>query len=169
MTSTDPRTQQDLRYGDPAAPPTDWAVARRALAEAELYWLSTVRPDGRPHVTPLVAVLLDGALHLCTGSHERKARNLTQNREVVLTTGSNSWASGLDLVVEGTAEQVTDNARLRRIADAYEQKYGSDWRFEVGDGAFRSSGESEALVFAVPLRTVFGFGKDPHSQTRWRF
>ena len=35
-----------------------------------------VRRDGRPHVTPLPAMWLDGALHLCTGAHEEKARNL---------------------------------------------------------------------------------------------
>jgi len=32
------------------------------LEKAEVFWLSTVRPDGRPHVTPMVSVWLDGAL-----------------------------------------------------------------------------------------------------------
>ena len=46
------------------------------LERAELYWLTTVRADGRPHVTPLIAVTADGAVHFCTGLREQKARNL---------------------------------------------------------------------------------------------
>jgi hypothetical protein len=34
-----------------------------------------VRADGRPHVTPLISVLVDGALHFCTGATEQKAKN----------------------------------------------------------------------------------------------
>jgi nitroimidazol reductase NimA-like FMN-containing flavoprotein (pyridoxamine 5'-phosphate oxidase superfamily) len=48
------------------AGPTAWKRGRRELKDAELYWLSTVRPDGRPHVTPLLGVWLDGALYFCT-------------------------------------------------------------------------------------------------------
>jgi len=33
-----------------------WPEAREHLEMAELYWLTTVRGDGRPHVTPLIAV-----------------------------------------------------------------------------------------------------------------
>jgi hypothetical protein len=41
----------------------------------------TVRPDGRPQVTPVVAVWLDGAVHFTTGPTERKAHNLAQKYE----------------------------------------------------------------------------------------
>lgn len=57
----------DARYSDETAVATDWALVRDQLAGAEVDWLSSVRPDGRPHVTPLIAVWLDGALHFCTG------------------------------------------------------------------------------------------------------
>jgi len=45
------------------ATPTEWSQARDELAGAEVYWLSTVRPDGRPHVTPLLGIWLEGALY----------------------------------------------------------------------------------------------------------
>ncbi|MFF5209594.1 hypothetical protein [Streptosporangium sp. NPDC000396] len=61
-----------------------------------------------------------------------------------------------------------DDARLRRVADAYESKYGSDWHFEVRDGAFHGE-EVEALVYEVVPVTAFGFRKGEFSQTRWRF
>jgi hypothetical protein len=72
------------------------------------------------------------------------------------------------MVVEGDAATVSDEATLRRIADAYESKYGSDWRFEVRDGAFFGEG-GRALVYEAAPSTVFGFGKGEFSQTRWRF
>jgi nitroimidazol reductase NimA-like FMN-containing flavoprotein (pyridoxamine 5'-phosphate oxidase superfamily) len=68
---------------------TAWAQARGALQDADVYWLSTVRQDGRPHVTPFLGVWVNGALHFCTGSTERKAKNLAENRHCVLTTGCN--------------------------------------------------------------------------------
>ncbi len=168
MVRTDPQTDLDPRYGEPDATATGWADAVRELAAAELSWLSTVRPDGRPHVTPLLTVWRDGALHFCTGARERKARNLATNPNVVLTTGGNALKGGLDLVVEGTAVRVRDTERLQELADAWEQKYGSDWRFEVQDDAFGGQG-GPAYVFRVEPATAFGFGKDPYSQTRWRF
>jgi hypothetical protein len=136
------------------------------LENAEVYWLSTVRPDGRPHVTPLIAVWLDGALHFCTGPTERKAKNLLGNPKCTLTTGCNTQ-EGLDLVVEGDAVRVNDDATLKRLADLYASKY--EWQFEVRDAAFIGDG-GEALVYAVRPSTAFGFGKgDTFSQTRWRF
>lgn len=165
-----PRTDLAEAYSEPDAPATDWAAAREELARAEVFWLTTVRPDGRPHVTPLLGVLSDDALHFCTGPEERKARNLTGNARVALVTGSNSLHGGLDLVVEGEAVRVTDDAELRRLAGLYEAKYGSDWRFEAHGGLFHHThGGGRALVFRVTPVTAFGFAKAPYSQTRWRF
>jgi general stress protein 26 len=164
-----PETTLDPRFSDPKAHAAEWSEAASRLAGAEVFWLTTVRPDGRPHVTPLITVWSEGALHFCTGPEERKARNLEENQEVVLTTGTASLADGFDLVVEGTAVRVTEETRLQALTRAYVEKYGDDWRFEVRDGAFVGDGGT-ALVFAVAPRTVFGFAKgDPFGQTRWRF
>ncbi|NDL56591.1 pyridoxamine 5'-phosphate oxidase family protein [Phytoactinopolyspora mesophila] len=170
MTTDEPTTELDRRYSDEDAEPVAWAEARRALAEAELSWISTVRPDGRPHVTPLLTVWEDGALHFTTGPEERKCRNLQGNPHVVLTTGTNTLYGGLDLVVEGTAVRVADEETLHGLAKAWVTKYGETWRFDVADGAFRhSGGTGEAWVFRVEPRSAFGFGKAPYSQTSWRF
>jgi hypothetical protein len=166
----EPIAELDPRFSSPAAAPTEWVAARDRLVDAEVYWLSTVRLDGRPHVTPLLVVWLDGSLHFCTGPTEQKAKNLADNPNCVLTTGDNMLGEGLDLVVEGEAARVTDADRLARLADEYEEKYGEDWRFEVRDGSFWSSAGGTALVFEVVPSTVFGFAKgEVFSQTRFRF
>ncbi len=166
--SSDPTPDFDSRFSDPEAGPTPWTDAWHALEHAELYWLTTVRADGRPHVTPLIAVAQDGAVHFCTGLREQKARNLEHSAQVALTTGTNTWAQGLDVVVEGTAARVTDRETLQRLADAYEAKYGSVWHFDVGDGVF-GSGADAAAVFRVEPAKVLAFAKEPHAQTTYRF
>ena len=55
----EPVTELDVRFSDPGAKATPWAKARAALETAQLSWLTTVRADGRPHVTPLVSVWLE--------------------------------------------------------------------------------------------------------------
>ncbi|MEU9124312.1 pyridoxamine 5'-phosphate oxidase family protein [Streptomyces sp. NPDC048506] len=177
MTASAPRrepvTELDPNYSSEDAKRIAWSAAVGGMTEAEIFWLSTVRPDGRPHVTPLLAVWADDALHFCTGPGERKAKNLAANAHCALTTstaGGNDLHAGLDVVVEGEAVQVGDEATLRRLAELYVEKYGSDWQFEVRDGAFHGQG-GRAVVFRVEPSTAFGFGRgeSEYSQTRWRF
>jgi hypothetical protein len=165
----EPITEFDARYSAPGANATPWAEAREHLERAEAFWISTVRRDGSPHVTTLLAVWLDDALHFTTGPAEQKARNLETNQHCALTTGTSSWNKGLDIVVEGVAERLTDPDGLNRLADAYGAKYGSEWRFEVAGDVFRNSGGGDALAFRVAPTRAFGFRKGDFSQTCWRF
>ena len=136
MTMQMPVTDLDQRYSGEGTSATEWTEGRRRLEEAQLYWLVTVCPDGRPHVTPLISVAMDGARYFATGPEERKAKNLAENPHCILLTGNNTWDEGPDVVLEGDASTVTDEALLQRIADAYLAKYGEAWRFTVRDGAF---------------------------------
>ena len=169
---TTPVTKLDQRYSDPRATAADWAQTQQALENAELFWVTTVRADGRPHVTPVVAAWSGGAIWFSTGAGEQKFLNLRANPHVVLTTGCNQWDRGLDVVVEGRAVQVTDDAALERAAAAFTSKWDGRWRWTARDGAFRDadSGGGEALVFAVTPVRVFAHAKgDPFGATTHRF
>lgn len=89
---------------------------------------------------------------------------------MVLTTGStNSLSEGDDVVVEGEAVRVTDEATLRTPARLWTEKYGENGTFEVRDGVFAHTA-GEALVFRVAPRKAFGFHRgEPYGQTRWSF
>src|SRR6476619_5195147 len=76
------------RYGDAAATAPPWDVVERLLTDAQLYWIVTVRTDGRPHAVPLVGVWHDGTFAFCTGPDEQKHRNLEANPQVAVTTGT---------------------------------------------------------------------------------
>jgi hypothetical protein len=71
MAATNPITELHPGYSSDDATATPWPDALAQIQRAQIFWLSTVRPDGRPHVTPLIAVWLDGALCFCTGHGER--------------------------------------------------------------------------------------------------
>jgi hypothetical protein len=88
---------------------------------------------------------------------------------VILTTGCNTWERGLDVVVEGAAERVTDDALLRRLATAWAGKWDGRWRYEARDGAFHHPDGGVALVFQVAPSKVLAFGKGEFSHTRYRF
>jgi hypothetical protein len=81
-------------------------------------------------------------------------------------TGTNTWQSGLDVVVEGTAERVRGRGALQSLADAYRAKYGEDWSMAVDDEVFDPDGQS-AHVFRVAPAKVLAFAKSPHGQTRF--
>jgi nitroimidazol reductase NimA-like FMN-containing flavoprotein (pyridoxamine 5'-phosphate oxidase superfamily) len=165
----EPVPEQDIRFGDPDAPATPWADVLRLLETAELFWISTVRGDGRPHVTPLPVVWWDDRLHFCTGPAEQKAVNISRNPRVALTTGCNRWKEGLDVVVEGTAVRITDESALRALADLWRSKYHGDWDFTVEGGLFHHEDGGSAVVFGVTPMKVLAFAKGAFAQTRYRF
>jgi general stress protein 26 len=159
----------DPRFSDPEAEPVSWDEAERVLEGAQLAWITTVRADGRPHVTPLVTVWLDQRLHFCTGPDEQKARNLAANPHVVVTTGCNSWDDGLDVMVEGQAVRVTDRPTLERLAAAWTTKWDGSWVYTVVDDGFAHRGGAGGVhVYAVHTAKVLAFGKGTFSQARYR-
>jgi hypothetical protein len=165
--SMEPIVELNEGFSEPAATAPAWSMIAAEIAAAEMFWLSTVRGDGRPHVTPLPAVWDADALHFCTGDAEQKSRNLRQDPRCVLTTGTNALHGGIDVVIEGTAVRVTDRDRLTALAALWKSKL--DWDYQVGDDAFRDGAGRTGLVFAVRPEKILAFGKDPYSQTRYRF
>jgi nitroimidazol reductase NimA-like FMN-containing flavoprotein (pyridoxamine 5'-phosphate oxidase superfamily) len=168
MSWSAPTPELHAGFSDPGATPTPWEDVVGVLDSAELFWISTVRTDGQPHVTPLPAVWHDGALYFCTGPGEQKAVNLLANDACALTTGNNRWKAGLDVVVEGRADRVTDDAHLRVLAAMWSTKYHGDWEYEARDGAFHHT-VGMAHVFEVRPRKVLSFAKGDFAQTRFRF
>jgi nitroimidazol reductase NimA-like FMN-containing flavoprotein (pyridoxamine 5'-phosphate oxidase superfamily) len=175
--ASEPVAELHPGYSSAGARATPWGEVVDVLERAEIYWIATVRADGRPHVTPIPAMWLDGALHFSTGLEEQKGRNLERNPNCVLTTGNNSYRDGLDVVVEGPAERVTDRTMLQRLADLYESKI--QWPYDVVEGGFRHRPEgpqpetadpAEVVpVFAVRPSKVLSFGRgERFSQTRYR-
>jgi nitroimidazol reductase NimA-like FMN-containing flavoprotein (pyridoxamine 5'-phosphate oxidase superfamily) len=159
------------RFSTEGAHALPWTDAEEVLSQAEVYWVSTVRPDGHPHTTPLIAVLIDDCLYFTTGPAERKAKNIASNAHCLLTTGCNKFYEGLDVVVEGDAVRLLDDAKLRQVAHAFREKYGPNWSFDVTPGMeFIRAGDDAALVFEIKPVRAFGFGKgEPFSQTTWFF
>jgi Pyridoxamine 5'-phosphate oxidase len=130
-----------------------------------------VRPDGRPHVTPVAAAWLDGTLYFGTGSIAQKLKNLRGNPHVALTTGCNHLATGFDVVVEGDAAPVSDTVVHQRFYRQQVSLWGESWPIQLRDGILWDKGTEEPLLlFAVTPTKIFASARgDQWSTTRYQF
>jgi hypothetical protein len=154
--------------------PIPWAHALAQLEALEAgagtrYWLATTRPDGRPHLAGVGAQWVEGRLYFVSGAGTRKSRNLATNPNCSVSIA----LPDLDLVIEGTATRVIDEATLARIAERYAS---AGWPATVGDGALTapysapSAGPPPWDLYVVTPVTAFGVATaEPNGATRWRF
>jgi nitroimidazol reductase NimA-like FMN-containing flavoprotein (pyridoxamine 5'-phosphate oxidase superfamily) len=170
MTGPEPKSV-DLIASD-ATTVLPWELVREVLADARLYWIASVHPTGRPHVRPVLAVWVDGALCSTSTRASRKGRNLAADSRCTVTARTDN----MDVVLEGNATQVTGEAALQQVAEAYRTKY--DWPVTVTGGAFEApygaptAGPPPYFPYEITPATVFGFGTaDEYGgrTTRYRF
>lgn len=158
-------------FSGPEAQVRPWTHTVDALRRFQKFTLCTVRADGRPHATPLLAVWAMGGMAFATGKDEQKAKNLTRNAMCILTAGTNTL-TGDDYVIEGAASLVTETGRLMSIATAFEQAYG--WHLMREDGAWHGMADQirsgGASTYFVQPSIIFAIGNGvPFGQTRYRF
>jgi PPOX class probable F420-dependent enzyme len=137
-----------------------WAQAQQRLTVAHDYWCATVCPDGRPHVMPVWGVWLDDRLWFSSGVGSRKARNLAADPRCTVTTDDPRDP----VVVEGTAERLTDGGAITSFVAVMNAKYDAGMTAEFQDPAVNGT-------FAVrPVRAFALSGDDfAGSPTRWTF
>ena len=110
--------------------PTPWPVVLERLQHPEppqTSWLATVRPDGRPHLVPVLSFWVDGAFHVLAGEGTRKARNLAADGHCVIAMTSTTLPS-FDIIAEGEAQLLDDPDEVRRIVDVLG---ANNWPLEV--------------------------------------
>lgn len=137
-----------------------WSWAEERLQAAPIYWVGTVRPDGRPHVTPIWGVWLDSAFWMEGGPNTRRFRNLGQNPAAVVTVERGNDA----IIVEGEAELVTDLGPdlVERLLGAY-RKYVPTHGYEAHPDNWRAG------IWRVTPTKVLAWSNFPADTTRWTF
>jgi PPOX class probable F420-dependent enzyme len=138
-----------------------WSWAEQRLRKSHNYWITTVRPDGSPHVMVVWGLWQDGRFLFSTGSKSRKAQNLSANPRCVVSTEKAEEA----IIVEGVAE-IADVAARRKMIPAYERKYKFDLSKMKDDML-----SMKEPVFAVRPKLVFALWEKyfQTKSTRWRF
>ena len=151
--------------------PLDWSAVCDRLIRTTWFWLTTVRPNGLPHVMPVFAAWSDPCFFVVSKSTTRKSRNLTDNPHCVVATDTGD----LHVVVEGEAQRVLDQAMLVRASRAFADIYGWETRplgsmLDADYGA-PTSGGPPFNVYAIRPTKAFSFPTDGESSTptRWRF
>ena len=83
---------------------------------------ATVRPDGRPHLSPTDLVAVDGVLYLGVDKATARYRNLKANHAatIMLADGSKRQA-----ILEGNAKLLDMTSRIaRKVLEVQKKKYG---------------------------------------------
>jgi hypothetical protein len=171
-TMTEPYSTANLdRYGSAELP---WSRARDALVQdtpeiTVTFFLSTAGPDGRPHSAGVGAAWVAGALYFTSGPGTRKSRHLAANPACSVS----AHLSGIDLVLEGEADRVTDAVTLEQVSAVYR---AGGWPATVEGEALTapfsapSAGPAPWHLYRFTLRTAFGVATaEPHGATRWDF
>jgi hypothetical protein len=133
-----------------------WKWAERRLVRSHNYWLITSRPDGTPHAMPVWGVWVESIFCFSTGRQSRKAKNLVANPNCVVCNEEANQA----VIVEGSAAELTDPARIGELGRAYHRKY-KPWKLDPNLGP----------IFVVRPRAVFAMyeKKFASAATRWEF
>jgi PPOX class probable F420-dependent enzyme len=134
-------------------------------------WLTTINPDGSPHVTGIGALWVDDAFWFETGDATRKARNIARDPRCTVSVA----AQDFDLVVDGEARRVTDPSVVATMA----QRWAAEgWPVGVdGTGvaltaefSAPSAGPPPWFVYRVEPRAATALlTVEPGGATRWRF
>jgi hypothetical protein len=105
--------------------PVDWAGIVEKLntgsapapdgMNSRTTWLATIDEDGGPHVTAVGALWVDGTFWFQTGTHTRKARNVSRDPRCSVAMSIRD----ADVVLEGDAIRVTDPMDIARLAKAW--------------------------------------------------
>ena len=143
-----------------------WVQVETALTDALHYWVTSVRPDGRPHVIPRWGVWLDGRFYYDGAPATVHTRNTEANPAVTLNLESGTRV----VIVEGESHATRApadglGARLSAaFAKYHPYSYAPEadaWAGEDGSG-LRVITPSRALAwFSFPKDcTRFRFGAD---------
>jgi PPOX class probable F420-dependent enzyme len=137
-----------------------WSWAEDRLRKSHEFWLSTVRPDGRPHLMPVWAVWDGVKLTFSSSRRSVKIRNLAAGSTVSVATDD----ALSPVVIEGAARIVADEPGLRRFLDTMNAKYRTDYGIDF------LNPEANSVAEVTP-RWAFGLKENDFSgsPTRWIF
>jgi hypothetical protein len=162
-------------------PPVEWATLVEKLnagsapapeaLNSRTTWLSTVNDDGSPHVTPVGAIWLDGTYWFQTGSGTRKAHNVARDGRCSISLSIRD----ADVVIEGEAVRVTEQAAVARAAQAWADQGWPAEPDESGTGITApfnapSQGPPPWGVYRIELRSAIAtLTAEPGGLTRFVF
>jgi general stress protein 26 len=134
-----------------------WSHVCERMEAARNYWISTTRPDGRPHVMPVWGVWVDDRFYFGTDKGSRKARNIASNPAMAVHLESGDEV----VIIEGFAEEVTDSSVLGQVDKGCLKKY------QMG----LSDGPGNSVIYGLKPRVAFGWRENDFnlSATRWTF
>ncbi len=99
----------------------DWNTVNLWLEESKNYWISTTRPDSKPHARPIWGIWLDNFFYFGGGSKTITSKNLILNNDTIIHTESGENV----VIIEGYAEKFIDENLEKILGQKYEARYSN--------------------------------------------
>jgi hypothetical protein len=172
----------NLAHAD-GLPPIEWSEVETQLVDLRThddprspnrptFWLTTLNPDGSPHVTSVGALWHAGSLWFQTGAQTRKAVNVERDPRCTVSVAT----KGFDVMVAGVAQRVTTPAVVAEIAALWAE---SGWPARPDDSGTGITAPFNAPTLGPPpwfvyeikpqTATAVGTTEEMPGSTRWRF
>ena len=111
-------------YADNPVSYVDWEWVAEQMTESKNYWLSSVRPDGRPHVVPRWGVFIENKFWYDGSPETRHAQNIMENPNVSLHLESGDQVVMMEGISKPTEKPTPEFAS--QLAETIGYKYGED-------------------------------------------
>jgi nitroimidazol reductase NimA-like FMN-containing flavoprotein (pyridoxamine 5'-phosphate oxidase superfamily) len=126
-------------------------------------WLSTTRPDGRPHCVPVWYwwEAEQPKLYFVTSPDTVKAKNMARQPWVVLTAGN----ADDTIILQGLVHPVTDEAERSAVNENWQKKY-----IDPYSGATATVMDAGSILYRVNIQHVMAWEYGAVvARTDWHF
>jgi general stress protein 26 len=132
-----------------------WEFVTEQMTRSRHYWISTVFPDGRPHVVPVWGIWHANRFHFEGSMQTAWGQNIRKNPRTAVHLPSADQV----VIIEGTAHMIQDdeidNEMWNLLDSTFQRKYQVD--------------RGSPYLYVQPRRVLAWNGEDLSTMTRWVF
>ncbi|RIK44191.1 MAG: pyridoxamine 5'-phosphate oxidase [Chloroflexi bacterium] len=137
-----------------------WEYVEERMRTAVNYWIGTVRPNGRPHVSPIWGIWHDGRFWFDGSPETRRGKNIAQNPHITVNLEDGTKV----VIMEGVVTDLHDLSLEFRetLSEIYTTKYAAHG-YSPGPETWESG------IYVTDIHTVLAWTQFGVDMTRWKF
>ena len=132
-----------------------WDFVSEQMSRSRHYWISTLFPDGRPHVVPVWGIWYENRFHFEGSLQTAWGQNILKNPQIAVHLPDGDKV----VIIEGTAHFIEDDEI-------------DDETWNILDGTFQKKylvDKGSPYIYVRPRRVLAWNGESLTTMTRWLF
>jgi len=132
-----------------------WDFVAQQMSGSRHYWISTVFPDGRPHVVPVWGIWHENRFHFEGSLQTAWGQNILKNPQIAVHLPNADRV----VILEGTAHIIKDDEIDEDTWDLLDTTFQKKYQVDKGS----------PYIFVQPIRVLAWNGEALTTMTRWIF